>query len=184
MKLAAVRSQDRSQLTNSGSSKYRERTRLSRPGRAHADHHLPTAPFRQWLVRSPDRRSKLSFSFQRQLSVQHDAAVDALLSGAHRSLAGMPQRHLLSTEDGLEARVLQQDWLILDLTERVRSRVDLALTAADQIITQALAPGGTVRRAVFVKALEAAGYTEGSAEVAVHRTPYLQAVARGQLSRS
>ena len=138
----------------------------------------------QWLVRSPDRRSKLSFSVQRQLSVQQDAEIGALLQGARRSLAGMPQRHLLPAEDGLEAWVLQQDWLILDLAERVRSRVDLALTAADQVITQALAPGGTVRRAVLVQALEAAGYTEGSAEVAVHRTPYLQAVARGQLSRS
>ena len=184
MKLAAVRSRDRSQLTNSGSSKYRERTRLSRPGRAHADHHLPTAPFRQWLVRSPDCRSKLSFSVQRQLSVQHDAAVDALLSGAHRSLAGMPQRHLLPTEECLEAWVLQRDWLLLDLQGRLRSRAPLPLTAADQIITHALAPGGTVRRAVLVKALEAAGYTEGSAEVAVHRTPYLQAAARGLVTRS
>ena len=138
----------------------------------------------QWLVRSPDHRSKLSFSVRRQLSVQQDAEIGALLQGARRSLAGMPQRHLLPAEDGLEAWVLQQDWLILDLAERVRSRVDLALTAADQVITQALAPRGTVRRAVLVKALEAAGYTEGSAEVAVHRTPYLQAVARGQLSRS
>ena len=68
----------------------------------------------------------------------------------------MPQRHLLPTEDGLEAWVLHQDWLILDLTERVRSRVDLPLTVADQIITQALAPGGTVRLAVVVKALKAA----------------------------
>ena len=136
------------------------------------------------MVRSPDHRSKLSFSAQRQLSVQHDAEVGTLLQGARRSLAGMPQRHLLPTEEGLEAWVLQQDWLLLDLQGRLRSRVDLALTAADQVITQALAPGGTVRRAVLVKALEAAGYTEGSAEVAVHRTPYLQAVARGQLSRS
>ena len=140
--------------------------------------------YKQWLVRSPDRRSKLSFSVRRQLSVQQDAEIGALLQGARRSLAGMPQRHLLPAEDGLEAWVLQQDWLILDLAERVRSRVDLALTAADQVITQALAPGGTVRRTVLVKALEAAGYTEGSAEVAVHRTPNLQAVARGQLSRS
>ena len=73
---------------------------------------------------------------------------------------------------------------MLDLQERVRSRVALALTAVDRVIIQVLPPGGTVRRAVLVQALEAAGYTEGSAEVAVHRTPYLQAVARGQLSRS
>jgi len=91
----------------------------------------------------------------------------------------MRQQHLLPTEAGLQAWVLQQDWLILDLAERVRSRVDLPLTAADQIITKALAPGGTFRRAVFVKALQAAGYTEGSTEVPVHRTPNLQAVARG-----
>jgi len=95
----------------------------------------------------------------------------------------MPQRHLLPTEDGLEAWVLQQDWLILDLQERVRSRVALPLTAVDRVITQALAPGDTVRLAVLVKALEAAGYTEGSAEVAVHRTPYLGSVARGLVSR-
>ena len=139
--------------------------------------------YEQWLVRSPDRRSKLSYSVQRQLSAQQDAEIGDLLQGARRSLAGMPQRHLLPSEEGLEAWVLQQDWLLLDLAERVWSLVELALTAADQVITQALAPGGTVRRAVLVKALEAAGYTEGSAEVAVHRTPYLQAVARGQLSR-
>ena len=112
------------------------------------------------------------------------AEVGDLLRGARRSLAGMAQRHLLPTEAGLQAWVLQQDWLILDLTERVRSRVDLPLTAADRIITKALAPGGTVRRTVLVKALEAAGYTEGSAEVAVHRTPYLQAAARGLVTRS
>ena len=140
--------------------------------------------YEQWLVRSPDRRSKLSFSVQRQLSAQQDAKIGDLLQGARRSLAGMPQRHFLPAEDGLQAWVLQQDWLILDLTERVWSRVDLPLTAVDQVITQALAPGGTVKRAVLVKALEAAGYTEGSAEVAVHRTPYLQVVARGQISRS
>ena len=140
--------------------------------------------YEQWLVRSPDRRSKLSFSVQRQLSVQQAAEVGDLLQGARRSLAGMRQRHLLPTEAGLQAWVLQQDWLILDLTERVRSRVDLPLTPADRIITTALAPGGTIRRTVLVKALEAAGYTEGSAEVAVHRTPCLQAVARGQVSRS
>ena len=52
----------------------------------------------------------------------------------------MPQRHLLPSEDGLEAWVLQQDWLILDLAERVRPRVDLALTVLDQVITTALAP--------------------------------------------
>ena len=138
----------------------------------------------QWLVRSPDHRSKLSFSVQRQLSVQQTVEVDALLQGARRSLAGMSQRHLLPIEDGLEAWVVRQNWLLLDLRGRVRPQVPLALTAVDQVITQALAPGGTVRRAVLVKALEAAGYTEGSAEVAVHRTPYLQAVARGQLSRS
>ena len=37
--------------------------------------------YEQWLVRSPDRRSKLSFSVQRQLSVQHDAGLEALLRG-------------------------------------------------------------------------------------------------------
>ncbi len=104
----------------------------------------------RWLVRSPDHRSKLSFSVQRQLSVQQEAKVTALLDGARRSLAGMPLRHLLPTEGGLEAWVLRQDWLLLDLTERVRSRVDLPLTAVDQVITQALPPGGTVRRAVLV----------------------------------
>ena len=139
--------------------------------------------YEQWLVRSPDRRSKLSFSVQRQLSVQQDAEIGALLQGARRSLAGMPQRQLLPTEDGLEAWVLQQDWLMLDLTDRVRSRVALPLTAVDLVITRALPEGETVRRSVLVKALEAAGYTEGSAGVAVHRTPYLQAVARGQVSR-
>jgi len=40
-----------------------------------------------WLVRSPDHRSKLSFSVQRQLSVQHDAEVEGQLRGARRSLA-------------------------------------------------------------------------------------------------
>ena len=55
----------------------------------------------QWLVRSPDRRSKLSFSIQRQLSVQQDAEVGALLQGARRSLAGMGQRHFLPTENGI-----------------------------------------------------------------------------------
>jgi len=65
--------------------------------------------YEQWLVRSADRRSKLSFS------VQQEATVDALLGGARRSLAGMPQHHLLPTEEGLEAWVLRQDWLVLDL---------------------------------------------------------------------
>ena len=74
---------------------------------------------------------KLSFSVQRQLSVQRDAEVGDLLQGVRRSLAGMGQRHLLPTEAGLQAWMLQQDWLILDLTERVRSRVDLPLTAVD-----------------------------------------------------
>ena len=87
--------------------------------------------YEQWLVRSPDHRSKLSFSVRRQLSVQQDAEIGDLLQGARRSLAGMPQRHFLPAEDGLEAWVLQQDWLILDLAERVWSLVDLALTAAD-----------------------------------------------------
>ena len=45
---------------------------------------------------------------------QHDDKVDALLQGVRRSLAGMPQRHLLPTEEGLEAWVLRQDWLMLD----------------------------------------------------------------------
>ena len=138
----------------------------------------------QWLVRSPDHRSKLSFSVQRQLSVQHDSAVDALLRGARRSLAGMPQRHLLPTEDGLEAWVLRQDWLMLDLRGRVRPRAPLALTAVDQVITTALPEGGTVRRAALVRALGDAGYTEGSAEVAVHRAPYLISVGRGVVTRS
>ena len=70
----------------------------------------------QWLVLSPDRRSKLSFSVQRQLSVRQDAEVGALLQGARRSLAGMGQRHLLPTEEGLEAWVMRPDWLILGLT--------------------------------------------------------------------
>ena len=137
----------------------------------------------QWLVRSPDHRSKLSFSVRRQLSVQQDAEIGALLQGARRSLAGMPQRHLLPTEDGLEPWVLQQDWLMLDLRGRVRPRVPLALTVVDQVITQALPPAGTVRRAVLVQALEAAGYTKGAAEVAIHRAPYITSAGRGLLHR-
>lgn len=137
----------------------------------------------RWLVRSPDHRSKLSFSVQRQLSVQHDAGVADLLSGARRSLAGMSQRHLLPTEGGLKAWVLRQDWLLLDLTERVGSRVALPLTAVDEVITQAFPAGGTVRRAVLVQALEASGYTMGAAEVAIHRTPYFTSAGWGLLTR-
>ena len=75
----------------------------------------------QWLVRSPDRRLKLSFSVRRQLLMQQEAMVGALLQGARRSLAGMPQRHLPPAEAGVQAWVLQQDWLIVDLTDWVRS---------------------------------------------------------------
>ena len=139
--------------------------------------------YEQWLVRSPDRRSKLSSSVRRQLSVQQDAEVGALLQGARRSLAGMPQRHLLPTEEGLEAWVLRQDWLLLDLQGRVRSRVALPLTAVDELIAQVLSPGGTVRRAVLVQALEASGYTKGAAEVGIHRAPYLTSAGWGLLTR-
>ena len=116
--------------------------------------------------------------------MRQDAEVGALLSGAHRSLAGMPQRHLLPTEDGLEAWVLRQDWLMLDLTERVGSRVALPLTAVDRVITQALSLGGIVRRAVLVQALVGSGYSLGSAEVAVHRAPPLTKSQRGSLGTS
>ena len=96
----------------------------------------------------------------------------------------MPQRHLLPTEDGLEAWVLRQNWLLLDLRRRVRAQAPLALTAVDQVITTALPEGQTVRRAALVRALGDAGYTEGSAEVAVHRAPYLISVGRGLVTRS
>ena len=139
--------------------------------------------YERWLVRSPDHRSKLSVSVQRQLWVQHDADVTALLDGARRSRAGMPQRHLLPTEEGLQAWVLRQDWLILDLAERVRSRVALPLTAVDRVITQALPPAGTVRRAFLVQTLEAAGYTKGAAEVSIHRAPYITSAGQGLLHR-
>ena len=111
------------------------------------------------------------------------ADVGALLHGARRSLAGKPQRNFLPTEDGLKAWVLQQDWLMLDLRGRVRSQVPLALTVLDQVITQAVPPGPTVRRAVLVQALGAAGYTKGAAEVAIHRAPYITSAGRGLLHR-
>ena len=79
--------------------------------------------------------------------------------------------------------MLQQDWLILDLTEQVGSRVALPLTAVDQVIIQALSPGGTVRRAALVQALEASGYTKGAAEVAIHRAPYFTSPGWGLLTR-
>ena len=109
--------------------------------------------------------------------------MSALLQGARRSLAGMPQRHLLPTEEGLESWVLRQDWLMLDLTERVGSRVALPLTAVDQVIAQVLSLGGTVRRVVLVQALEASGYTKGAAEVAIHQTPYFNSAGWGLLTR-
>ena len=95
----------------------------------------------------------------------------------------MPQRHLLPTEGGLEAWVLRQDWLLLDLTEPVGSRVALPLTAVDQVIAQVLSPGGTVRRAVLVQALKASGYTKRAAEVPIHRAPYFTSPGWGLLTR-
>ena len=115
--------------------------------------------------------------------MQQDAGVDALLSGARRPLAGMGQHHLLPTEEGLEAWVLRQDWLILHLKERVGSRVALPLTAVDQVIAQVLSPGGTVRRTVLVQALEASGYTKDAVGVAIHRAPYFTSPGWGLLTR-
>ena len=72
---------------------------------------------------------------------------------------------------------------MLNLRGRVRSRVALPLTTVDQVIAQVLSPGGTVRRAVLVQALEASGYTKGAAEVAIHRAAYFTSPGWGLLTR-
>ena len=69
------------------------------------------------------------------------------------------------------------------LGSRPRARVDLPLTSVDNVVRQALPPGKVAPRAVLVQALVAAGYTKGSAEVTVHRMPYLTQAARGLVSR-
>ena len=81
----------------------------------------------------------------------------------------------------MEAWVLRQSWLVLDLQGRVRSRVGLPLTAVDQVISRALPPGVAVRKAVLIQAIVGSGYFKGSAEVAIHRAPYISASGQGLL---
>ena len=76
--------------------------------------------------------------------------------------------------------MLQQDWLILDLRDQVTARVQLPRTSVDAVLVKALG-GEPVSRAVLVEALVRNGYSTGSAEVAIHRAPYLTSAGRGLL---